>query len=214
MQLQFGADYDIINNLETNNTETRELKFKPLGFRFLSGEEISYSVINQFEKLPSDFRIFQSFIIPGGSYEWWRSSIQYKTKGARKIWSEGSYSFGDFYNGSRSDFITKVNWKVAIPFFLGGGLIRNNVHLPQGNFITNIYQLNANFLFSPNVTLYNYFQYDNASKSAGCQSRFQWILKPGKEIILAWTSGFKKPSGNYYLDESALRLKIKYNIRF
>jgi hypothetical protein len=74
--------------------------------------------------------------------------------------------------------------------------------------------LNTNILFSPDITLYNYFQYDNASKSAGWQSRFQWILKPGNEIILVWTSNFLKPDGNFYMDESAARLKLKYNIRF
>jgi hypothetical protein len=57
-------------------------------------------------------------------------------------------------------------------------------------------------------------QYDNASKTLGCQSRFQWILKPGKEIMLVWTAGFLKPDGDFLLNDSAIRLKIKYNIRF
>jgi hypothetical protein len=57
-------------------------------------------------------------------------------------------------------------------------------------------------------------QYDNASKSAGWQSRFQWILKPGNEIILAWNANFLRPQSRFYLEESAVRLKLKYNIRF
>jgi hypothetical protein len=73
--------------------------------------------------------------------------------------------------------------------------------------------MNANILFSPNLTLYNYLQYDNASKIAGWQARFQWIIKPGNEIILAWTSNFNKPENSFVMDESAARLKLKYNIR-
>ena len=90
----------------------------------------------------------------------------------------------------------------------------NIIDLPQGSFTANIYQVNANILFSPNLTLYNYFQYDNASNSAGWQSRFQWILKPGNEIILAWTANFLKPTDKFFMDESVARLKLKYNIRF
>jgi hypothetical protein len=74
--------------------------------------------------------------------------------------------------------------------------------------------MNLNILVSPTITLYNYFQYDNASEKMGWQSRFQWILKPGNEIILAWTSGWTKPSDVVVMNESALRLKLKYNIRF
>lgn len=84
----------------------------------------------------------------------------------------------------------KANWKVVVPFFLGGTFIQNHIELPQGNFTANIYQVNANILFSPYITLYNFVQYDNASKNAGWQSRFQWILKPGNEIIVAWNTQF------------------------
>lgn len=214
MQIQFGGDFDYITNMETNELETRDFKLKPLGIRFLSGEEISYSLISQYEMLSNDFNIFKDFIIPQGTYEWWKQQINLKTKGARNIWGEASYAFGDFYNGHRKDIKMQVNWKVAVPLFVGGTIIQNKVELPEGNFTANIYQFNTNILFSPNVTLYNYFQYDNASKSAGWQSRFQWIVKPGNEIILAWTANFLKPADTFFMDESVLRLKLKYNIRF
>lgn len=214
MQFQTGIDFDFIHNLETQELENRDIRLKLLGFRFLSGEELSYTLINQFEKLPADFNIFRSVIIPEGKYAWWRQSVQYKTKGSRKLWSEGSVSFGRFYSGTREDYLTRMYWKVAVPFFLGGGLTLNRVHLPRGSFRTSIYQVNANFLFSPRITLYNYFQYDNASKSLGCQSRFQWILQPGREIMVVWTPIFLKPDGDWLLSESAVRLKVKYNIRF
>jgi len=214
MQIQFGGEFDYITNDETGELETRQFKFKPLGFRFLSGEQLSYSIISQYEMLWEDFNIFDDFIIPQGEYEWWKHQFRLETKGARNVWGEATYGFGDFYNGKRNDIEVQVNWKVAVPFFLGGTITQNNIDLPEGSFTANIYQLNANILFSPDITLYNYFQYDNASKNAGWQSRFQWILKPGNEIILAWKSNFLKPANTFFMDESAIRLKLKYNIRF
>jgi hypothetical protein len=152
--------------------------------------------------------------IPQGSYEWWRGSVQYKTKGSRNLWSEGTLSSGSFYSGHSRNIAAKLNWKIAVPFFLGGGVTLNRVRLPQGNFNAAIYQVNANILFSPKVTLYNYLQYDNASHNLGCQSRFQWILKPGREVMLVWTAGFVRPEENLMLNNTATRLKLKYTIRF
>ncbi|MDX1284863.1 MAG: DUF5916 domain-containing protein, partial [Draconibacterium sp.] len=210
MQLEFGGEFDYITNIETGDMETREYSIKPLGVRFMSGEEISYSLVSQYESLTKDFNIFEDIVIPKGTYEWWKNRIMLETKGARNIWGEATYSFGNFYEGKRKDIEALVNWKVAVPLFVSGAITRNIIDLPQGSFTANIYQVNANILFNPNITLYNYFQYDNASKSAGWQSRFRWILKPGNEIILAWTSNFIKPESSFIMDESALRLKLKY----
>jgi hypothetical protein len=127
---------------------------------------------------------------------------------------DGSYVWGDFYNGKRKDYSIGANYKVAVPFFIGVKYKQNEVSLPAGNFTARIYQVNANILVSPEITLYNYFQYDNNSKSVGVQSRFQWIVKPGNEIILAWTSNLSRPLERYVMNDSALRFKLKYNIRF
>ncbi|MCY1719059.1 carbohydrate binding family 9 domain-containing protein [Prolixibacteraceae bacterium Z1-6] len=214
MQIQFGGEFDFVHNLETNELETREIKLKPLGIRFLSGEEISYSLTNQYEMLSEDFNIYSNYIIPEDKYEWWFHEIAVETKGARNIYGEASYGFGNFYTGYRKDIDIEANWKVAVPLFLGGKFHQSQVELPEGDFTANIYQAYANILFSPTLTLYNYFQYDNASNNIGWQSRFRWILKPGNEVILAWTSNFLEEENKYLMDESSLRLKLKYNIRF
>ena len=213
MQIELGGSFNHISNLETNELETREFELQPLGIRFLSGEVIKYSLVSQYESLSKDFNIFDDFVIPQGIYEWWQQQLKLETKGARNVWGEASYRFGDFYNGRRNDIKLLVNWKIAVPFFIGGSVTQNNITLPEGKFTANIFQMNANILFSPNLTLYNYLQYDNASKIAGWQARFQWIIKPGNEIILAWTSNFNKPGNTFIMDESAVRLKLKYNIR-
>ncbi len=213
MQIEFGGSFNHISNLESNDLETREFKIQPLGIRFMSGEVIKYSLVSQYESLNEDFKIFDDFVIPKGNYEWWQHQFELETKGARNVWGAVSYRVGDFYNGKRNDIKLLVNWKIAVPFFIGGSVTQNNITLPEGKFTANIFQVNANVLFSPNITLYNYLQYDNASKVAGWQARFQWIVKPGNEIILAWTSNFNKPGNVFIMDESAVRLKLKYNIR-
>ncbi|MFY9151962.1 MAG: DUF5916 domain-containing protein [Prolixibacteraceae bacterium] len=213
LQVKSGAGFNYLTNFE-NVMVTRELKFSPLGIRFKSGEELSYSINQQYELLAKDFPIFAGFVIPKNDYTFWYQNILLTTAGSRNLAGAASFGTGDFYNGKRNDLKLTVNYKVAVPLFVGGNYSLNHVTLPEGDFTAKIYQMYVNVLFSPTLTLYNYFQYDNASEKMGWQSRFSWILKPGNEIILAWTSGWSQPTDRWIMNESALRLKLKYNIRF
>ncbi len=72
----------------------------------------------------------------------------------------------------------------------------------------------SNILFSPDMTLYSFLQYDNLSGTMGWQSRFRWILKPGNEILVVWNSNWKEPFQRMELAESTARIKLRYNFRF
>ena len=101
-----------------------------------------------------------------------------------------------------------------VPLFVGGELIRNSVELSEGGFTAYIYRVNLNILFSPDITLYNFVQYDSQSERMGWQSRFQWILKPGREIFLVWNSIVSDPYERFQMEDASARLKIKFTIRF
>lgn len=213
LQVKSGAGFNYITDFY-DNIVTRDLKLSVLGIRFKSGEEFSWTVNQQFELLKNNFAIFPGFVIPKDEYIFWRQNFQIASAGSKNFAGIANYGFGDFYDGKREDISLALNYKVAVPLFIGTKFSLNNVSLPSGDFSAKIVQFNLNLLFSPEITLYNYVQYDNATEKLGWQSRFQWILKPGNEIILAWTSGWSQPLENWVLNESALRFKIKYNIRF
>ncbi len=213
-QISAGGEFSIITNASTNDLETREIKLQPVGIRFLSGDELTYSLVNQYEYLKEDFNIFNDAVISAGSYSWWQNEIKLETKGARDIWGEFTYGFGNFYDGKQKDIEIVANWKIGAPFLFACRLKRNIIDLPEHSFTANVYQFNANILFSPNLTLYNFIQYDNESSTIGLQSRFRWILKPGNEILFVWNSKYVESDSNYITDTGSLRFKIKYNIRF
>jgi hypothetical protein len=213
LQLKTGGGFNYLTNFK-NEMVTRVANIQPLGIRFKSGEEFSYSINQQYESLIKDFPIFTGFVIPKNEYTFWYQNLLLTTAGSRNLAGILSLGTGNFYNGKKQDLKLAINYKVAVPLFIGGNYSVNHVTLPEGDFTAKIYQINLNILVSPTVTLYNYFQYDNSSEKMGWQSRFQWILKPGNEIILAWTSGWTQPENRFVMNESALRLKLKYNIRF
>ncbi|MCJ7447064.1 MAG: hypothetical protein MUO72_05210 [Bacteroidales bacterium] len=153
-------------------------------------------------------------MIPSGSYHFWRHSLQLTSAKRRNIWVSTRFSLGSFYSGSRRDWLIQAGYKVVVPVYIGVESDRKWVDLPDGSFITQIYRLNLNFLFSPNISWYNYAQYENQSETIGWQSRFQWIIRPGKELFLTFNSPLIDPLERFTPQVYEARIKVKYTVRF
>ena len=149
-----------------------------------------------------------------GAYKFFWQTISLHSAQRRKLWGTLDYRFGGFFNGTRNELKIKAGYKVVVPLFVGGELIRNNVELSDDGFIAYIYRVNLNILFSPDITLYNFIQYDSQSERMGWQSRFQWIMSPGREIFLVWNSIARDPYERFQMEEASARLKVKFTIRF
>jgi len=158
--------------------------------------------------------IYQDKVIPSGSYGFLWHTLSFYTAQRRQVWALLDLRLGGFYDGTRTEIKVKAGYKVAVPLFLGGEMIRNDIRLAEDGFIAHIYRLNLNILFSPDITLYNFVQYDSQSDRMGWQSRFQWILQPGREIFLVWNSIASDPYDRFRLEEADARLKVKFTIRF
>lgn len=212
-QITFGGNFDYITDF-SNKLQSKGFTINPIGIRFESGERLNYSLNYNYDFLDKDFNIYSDYIIPAAEYVWWENKLSIMTEGSRKLSGRFSYGFGNFYTGKQNSYDISLFWKAAIPVFIGGTYSSNIVRLPEGKFAADIIQLNFNYLFSPDLTLYNYFQFDSQSKLIGWQTRFRWILKPGNEILIVWNSDFSRPLEHYVMNESALRFKMIYNIRF
>ncbi len=213
MQVQAGTGLDHITGFD-GSLLTREWKATPLSIRFLSGDEIGYQVNSTFEYLADSFAIYETYVIPDGTYDFFFHTISVHSAQRRNIWGTLDLRFGKFYNGTRNEIKFKAGYKVMVPLFVGGELIRNDVVLPGEGFIAYVYRVNLNILFSPDITLYNFVQYDSESGRMGWQSRFQWIIRPGKEVFLVWNSIARDPYERFQMEEASARLKVKLTFRF
>ncbi len=213
LQVLAGTGVDFVTDFG-KELLTREIYATPLNVRFLSGDEFNYLIVPTFENLDKDFNIYDEFVIPAGKHSFLWQQVSFISAQRRILWGGMDLRFGSFYNGTREEIKLRGGYKVIVPLFLGAELIRNHIHLPEGGFVATIYRVNLNVLFSPDITLYSFIQYDNQSEKMGWQSRFQWIIKPGREIFFVWNSIASDPYERYYIQEASARLKIKYTIRF
>jgi len=214
MQVKTGIRYSFISNLKDGGLETTQIDFNVAEVIFLSGDAISITSQYLFELLTKDWPIYEDFVIPAGEYEFWRHSLQLSSAKRRNLWASAKISAGSFYSGNRTDLLVQAGYKVFVPVFIGMESDTRWVDLPEGNFVTQIYRLNLNFLFSPSITWYNFAQYENQYETIGLQSRFQWIIKPGKEIFLTFNSPLIDPNERFRPEIYEARVKIKYTIRF
>jgi hypothetical protein len=214
MQIKSGIKYLFISNLQSNALQTSQIDFNLSEIIFLSGDIISLLSQYQFESLEKDFNIFESYIIPADKYNFWRHSLQITSAKRRNFWASTKVGFGTFYSGKRTDWLLQTGYKVFVPLYVGLDSDRRWVNLPDGSFITQIYRLNLNFLFSPTLSWYNFAQYENQSETIGWQSRLQWIIKPGKEVFLTFNSPVIDPMERFRPEVYEARVKVKYTIRF
>jgi len=61
----------------------------------------------------------------------------------------------------------------------------NDIHLPEGSFITRLAQYRTEVVFSPRLSWTTLIQYDNQSEVLGLNSRLHWFPEPGREAFPA-----------------------------
>ena len=179
--------WDLLGKLET-----RRIFTAPLNLRTESGEHIEFNVIPTRDVLPYDFEIAPGVVIPKGPYNYLSYRAELNSATFRPWTFDLSWHFGQFYSGHYDDATIGFGFKLKgyVSLTLSAELVRGR--LPQGNFNENVYQLKADFFFSPDLGLMNYIQYDDVSKTLGANIRFRWQLLPGNEIYLVYTKNWER----------------------
>jgi len=214
LQVKTGVDYSLIYGLNKKDLLTADINLSYSTITFLSGDIISAASQYQYEKLEEPFNIFKSITIHPDDYHFWRHTLTITSAKKRNLWALAKFGFGTYYSGKRSDLLIQTGYKIAVPVYLGVDAEHRWVDLEEGEFVTKIYRVNLNFLFGPNISWSNYAQYDNKSEKIGWQSRFNWIIKPGKEVFLTFNSPTIDPMERFSPESYEARIKVKYTIRF
>lgn len=157
-----------------------------LGFQTSTGELFEWN-IQRFADRPGEaFEIFQNIIIPPSTYWWTRWELQLQTNRARSLSCWFLYSWGDFYNGTRTRYslspLVRVGGHVAISL----DYTRNEVRLPSGNFGTDEAGASIDYGFSPTLNSSLFAQWNNEDKEINVNFRIHWIPQIGSDFYLVY----------------------------
>lgn len=214
LQVKSALQYSFFSDLKYGGMQSSEINLKLAEIYFLSGDIISLATQYMYESLDADFHIYEGHSIIADNYNFWRHSLQVTSAKRRNLWVSAKVALGSFYSGKRTDLLVQTGYKIAVPVYAGLESDRKWVNLPDGDFVAQIYRVNLNFLFSPNISWYNFAQYESQTETIGWQSRFQWIIKPGKEVFFTFNSPLIDPLERFRAEVYEARVKVKYTIRF
>jgi hypothetical protein len=202
--------------LDYGQTESWQFHTAPINYRFNSGDRFEFNYAPEFQRLFEDFEIAKGVVLPAGTYRYDRFRLELETASKRKWEAFITWWLGTYYSGTADQVSTRFSYKIA-PHFRGSiGLNQTFARLKEGNFIARIYNLRANYSFTPFLTLYNLVQFDNGSQNLGWQSRLRWILKPGNYIFLVFNQGWiqdEESDFRFRMTDRKLSFKIQYTFR-
>jgi len=215
-QFTFGSSLDVRTDLNNELLE-RNLAVTLLRVGLHSQETIQFTAFQQHERLDEPFEIEDGVTLPlGASYTFSRFRAFAQTASRRVLAVSGRYGVGNFYSGTRTDRQVNLTVRARTGVIIGLNSQWNSIDLPEGQFSTRLFRLNAETQFSPYIALVNNVQYDSQSAVLGWQSRFRWILTPGNDLYVVYTHNWLDDSDRDRFSTLDRRLasKVLYTYRF
>lgn len=216
-QMAFEVSYDDYYNLREDSWESEELRLNPIRLNLESGDFIGYDYTYSKEQLFDDWMINEreGVILPPGEYSFGAHKLFFMTFPGRPLSFKGDCSFGDFYSGTRREVLGELVWRKDRHFTTSIRFNKNWIKLPEGNFNTSLAMFRLDYSFTPYITLDNFVQYDTESRNIGLQSRFRWILEPGKEFFFVLNHNWQENvEFDRYEDQTRFSVKLNYTFRF
>ena len=214
-ELKWEVSFENLMSLQWKKL-TQNIRLTPLSIRFESGDEISYQIIRNFERLEYDFDILgdNSIIIPVGNYTNWSHQIELETANYRKIVYGIELKTEGFWSGNRTEYENELIFRPLPGINLNLGYIHSRVNLREGNFKTNLVRFLGDFDFTPFISFSSNIQYDDISENIGMNNRFKYTITPGSDIYFVYNHNWFDDNGKYKTSSMMGATKITYTHRF
>ena len=219
-QYNFSMTADIQTTL-SNEKVTRNFTVKLFETELATNDRFGVLLTPRSERLDSPFSINISpgrrVTLPHGTaYDFVRYQLYWRTSNRRTIAFDGRYEAGDFYSGTRKEFVSNVTFRILPGVFVYTAAELNSIALPEARFDTRLYRVVPELQFTPFLTWVNNVQYDTVSGVAGWQSRFRWIVRPGNDIYFVYTQNWLDDPllAQFATQDRRLSTKAVYTYRF
>jgi uncharacterized protein DUF5916/cellulose/xylan binding protein with CBM9 domain len=167
------------------------------------------------DHLTQPFEISDGVTIPEGHYGFYRFQASVAGAAARVLAPSLTLRTGNFYEGSRTDYVGGLSFRPSGGFFGSAQYEYDNVALPQGSFIVRVVSVRTDLLISPELAWTTIVQYDNASRNLGLFSRVRWEFRLGQEIFFVASQNYERLDDRSFENTSGdVTLKVGLTLRF
>lgn len=189
-----------------------EYSVKFLGMETRSGETVGAEYRRKAEGLREDFYLTDSIVVQAGEYWWneWRAS--FSTFNSRTLSASAFLSVGEFFEGNNTAFESSVQWRASKFLRVSARYQNNNIRIPEGELVTNLYGMRADYAINPNTFGSLIGQYSSTAEEFIFNFRLRWIPIIGADFYLIINQVYDSRNGKFNHDKSAVLGKLIWRI--
>jgi hypothetical protein len=158
------------------------------GFYMDDGSFINVIYQKNLDVLDVPFQIQKNVQIPIGTYKFDELQLTYNTNPARRFYERFTYQPMEFYGGTKQTVSGAIGVRGSSHLSSELQFSRNDVKLPDGDFLANLAILRVDYAFSPRVTVRSLTQYNSQTREVTNSVRFNFIYRPGSDIYIVYNS--------------------------
>ncbi len=200
-------DIDWFNTQGTNELESLNMEFRPLGVVFSSGDMFEFNVIREFDRVDNPFYILDKEI-PAGKYWGTVYELQGHSFGGRKLSLRSSLSYGDFYTGKKSTAYVGGRYSVNKHLALNFNYVYNYLDLTSASLVATEINGSVEYSFNPKLYTNVFSQWNNEEKQIIMNYRLNWIPKPGSYFYFVVNQEISTLEGKFRTTDITILAKL------
>lgn len=220
--LPFGGSGGAVRNLTFNvegtvhtstdgEVETIDGQIRLFGVRFDSDDFGTLFTQFREERLAQGFEIQPGVVIPAGRYSWQDLGLFFESAQGRSLSFRTFLVAGEFFDGDRLSADLNLTWRPSRYFRAETAWNRNDVRLPSGDFVTDVYRQRLGVSFSPDLVLDSFVQFNEAAELLAANVRLNWIYRPGADLFVVYNETWDAPTlGDTTSRDRRIILKLTY----
>ncbi|NRA09767.1 MAG: carbohydrate binding family 9 domain-containing protein [Myxococcales bacterium] len=212
-----------------DRVESGRVALRPLAVSDIVGDFLELRYRHYFERLSIATEFEDLDIeIPAGSYHFDEAALLFDSSQNRPVYVFLEFRYGSFFNGHRLAYHPRIEWRPSGHVMLGLEYEENRIELDakrvgadgslgpleRTRVQTRIARVRLNLAFTPNLSWNTFVQYNDVTDTIGIQSRFNWIIVPGRDLLLVFNQGLDTQDDRVRWGRTDSVIKLSWTFRF
>ncbi len=159
-----------------------------LDSRWQNGSQYGFAFNRNFERIDKPFEVFPGINIRPGAYQYSEMVANYSTDPSAMLFASGNTAIGDFYGGTIRTLNFNGGYRIGYDFTFTGSYVHNWVHVPEGNFNTDLIGYRFNWALSPKSYFQSFIQYNSRSNQVGMNFRLGLLSTSSTGLFIVYNS--------------------------
>lgn len=217
----------------TDHIESVRVILSPFRLTTQVEDSLELQYLFLYEDTVQPFYLAEHIGVPPGEYGQSSVILRLKTSQHRPVRFDFTTGIGEFFDGWGVRFAPLLQWRPSKYLLFSTefderifydmescyGGATNCVSGPTGDvekrtFHIRLARFRVQVAFSPNVSWSSLVQYDNISDDLEFQTRFNWIIEPGKEFSVVVGQDFDAEPGDFRVRRTQPAVRLRWTFRF